>query len=391
MLCSDKSFSKNSQLMIDAEPSGRDNGGWAHSTLLPLSLPSLSVTPLPSLGRFMTLQQAIFSWALMSLLLCGSLALAQEIKVTDSIDEIRIETDSLEATIAKKGYVTGVKAQSLLDKTTQARDLGFGLDIADWIMEPGSDQEYRDQLPTEMVYQFGNEYHGKTAKRSIEGPQICTQAKELSPEIIRGTGFVAVQQSFRYHTAAPGKKSGSTWTQLMVFPQGKRYYLSMHKIDAVNDSEAMFLRIDMPGHIKHLKGDSFSQIFLSYVGKISAREFDANFAPDERFNYQRGVNPLPQRFIRAYQIKQRGEVQRDVWLAGMTLDPSVVSEAWCHQRGYVCMIEEFGGRPIRAGESFSAAFIVGYFDSIEEMEATYDKYRGFTRLQVRDDRWTLQR
>jgi len=339
----------------------------------------------------MTLQHAIYSCTLMSLLLCGSLTLAQEITVTDSNDEIRIETDSLEATIVKKGYVTGVKAQSLLDKATQARDLGFGLDIADWIMEPGSDLEYRNQLPAEMVYEFGNEYHGKTAKRSIEGPQICTQAKELSPEIIRGTDFVAVQQSFRYHTAAPGKKSGSTWTQLMVFPQGKRYFLSMQKIDAVNDSEAMFLRIDMPGHIKHLKGDSFSQIFLSYVGKIPAKEFDANFAPDERFNYQRGVNPLPQRFIRAYQIKQRGEVQRDVWLAGMTLDPAVVSEAWCHQRGYVCMIEEFGGRPIRAGETFSAAFIVGYFDSIEEMEATYDKYRGFTRLQVRDDRWTLQR
>src|SRR5438874_2784089 len=33
------------------------------------------------------------------------------------------------------------------------------------------------------------------------------------------------------------------------------------------------------------------------------------------------------------------------WLAGMTLDPGVVSEAWCHQRGYVCLIEEFGGRP----------------------------------------------
>jgi len=57
------------------------------------------------------------------------------------------------------------------------------------------------------------------------------------------------------------------------------------------------------------------------------------------------------------------------WLAGMTLDPSVVSEAWCHQRGYVCLIEEFGGRPVKAGESFSAAFIVGYFDSIEEMES----------------------
>jgi len=59
------------------------------------------------------------------------------------------------------------------------------------------------------------------------------------------------------------------------------------------------------------------------------------------------------------------------WLAGMTLEPNVVSEAWCHQRGYVCMIEEFGGLPIKPEESFSAAFIVGFFDSVKEMEDTY--------------------
>ena len=79
------------------------------------------------------------------------------------------------------------------------------------------------------------------------------------------------------------------------------------------------------------------------------------------------------------------------WLAGMTLDPSVVHEAWCHQRGYVCMIEEFGGRPIKAGESFSAAFIVGYFDSIEEMHQVYDQYRGFRGLKVTQQGWELTR
>ena len=71
----------------------------------------------------------------------------------------------------------------------------------------------------------------------------------------------------------------------------------------------------------------------------------------------------------------------------MTLDPSVVYEAWCHQRGYVCMIEEFGGRPIRPGQSFRAAFLVGYFDSIEEMRAVYDRYRGTTGLEVTADGW----
>ena len=140
--------------------------------------------------------------------------------------------------------MTGVKAQSFVDRRTGAKDLGFGLDIADWIMEPGSDEAYREQLVSEMVYKFGNEYHGKTPKRSIEGPQICTQAKELKLEIIRGKDFVAIKQTFQYRTAAPGKQTGSKWTQLLVFPAGQRYFLSMQRIDAVNGSDAMFLRID---------------------------------------------------------------------------------------------------------------------------------------------------
>jgi hypothetical protein len=276
-----------------------------------------------------------------------------------------------------------------VDKKTGARDLGFGLDIADWIMEPGSDETYRDQLPAEMVYKFGNEYHGKTPKRSIEGPQICTQAKELQPEIIRGKDFVAVQQSFQYRTAAPGKKTGSKWTQLLVFPVGQRYFISMQKIDAVNGSDAMFLRIDMPGHIKHTSGDSFDEVYLSYQGKIPSKEFQTNFAPDEKFNYTRGRDKVPDRMIRAYHIRTNPQGATGPWLAGMTLDPSIVSEAWCHQRGYVCLIEEFGGRPIKAGESFSAAFVVGFFDSIEEMQQTYDRYKGATGLKVTPDGWKL--
>ena len=73
----------------------------------------------------------------------------------------------------------------------------------------------------------------------------------------------------------------------------------------------------------------------------------------------------------------------------MTLDPKVPSEAWCHQRGYVCMIEEIGGRPVKAGDSFGAAFIVGFFDSIEEMHTVYDEYAGHQGLQVNDKGWKL--
>jgi hypothetical protein len=240
-----------------------------------------------------------------------------------------------------------------------------------------------------MIYKFGNEYHGKTPKRSIEGPQICTQAMELQPQVIKGPDFVAIKQTFNYRTAAPGKKTGSQWTQVIVFPVGKRYFVSMQRIDAVNSSDAMFLRIDMPGHIKHKNGDSFEQVYLSYKGLIPASEFQANFAPDEKFNFRRDRDSTPSRMIRAYQIRDKETAKPGPWLAGMTLDPSIVSEAWCHQRGYVCLIEEFGERPVKAGGSFSAAFIVGFFDSIDEMNSVYDQNKGFTGLEATPAAWKL--
>jgi hypothetical protein len=310
--------------------------------------------------------------------------------VVEDGQAIHIKTPQIHATIRKKGYVTGIAAQSFVDVKTGFRDAGYGLDIVDWIMEPGSDEAYRDKLPAEMVYTFGNSYHGKTPKRSIEGPQICTQAKVLSPVVIRGKDFVAVKQSFRYKTAAPGKKSGSTWSQTIVFPAGKRYVISSDRIDAVNDSPAMFLRIDMPGHIKHKQGDTFSEVFLSYHGRIPSDEFLRDFAPDERFNYRRDqVSRLPDRMIRGYRLRDAATGKQGPWLLGMTLEPSVVSEAWCHQRGYVCMIEEFGERPIKAGENFSAAFIVGFFDSIEEAQKVYDQHKGATEVTADQTGWRL--
>ncbi len=316
---------------------------------------------------------------------------AADVIIRDTSDLLTIETPELEASINKHGYVTGIYRQTFLDKQTGFRDAGFGLDIVDWIMEPGSDEAYRDQLNPELVYKFGNTYHGKTPKRSIEGPQICTQAKEMQPVVLRGKDFIAVRQQFRYRTAAPGKQTGSLWTQWIVFPEGKRYFVSMDRIDAVNSSDAMFLRLDMPGHIRHKGGDSFEKVYLSYHGEIPAGEFGTDFAPDEKFQYSRTADGVPERMIRAYKLRDPETGKPGPWLAGMTLDPAIVHEAWCHQRGYVCMIEEFGGRPVKAGESFSAAFIVGYFDSIEEMHRVYDEHKGHTGLEVTPDGWRLTR
>ncbi len=203
--------------------------------------------------------------------------------------------------------------------------------------------------------------------------------------------FIAIRQDYTYRLAAPGKVAGSKWEQTIVFPAGERYFLSADRITSANASDALFLRIDMPGHIRHTDGDTFSEVYLSYHGTIEAGEFVRDFAPDAKYLYLRDPAAIPKRFIRAYHLRDPKSGKGGPWLAGMTLDPSVVSEAWCHQRGYVCLIEEIGGRPIKAGETFGAAYVVGYFDSIAEMERVYDRYSGHAGLAIDDQGWRLVR
>ncbi len=310
-------------------------------------------------------------------------------QIEESDERITLRGEALEACIRKKGYVSGIEGGTFLDQQTGVRDHSFGLDIQDWIMEPGSDAAYRDQLPGDLRYDFNNLVHGRRAKRSIEGPQICTQAKELTPRVIEGADFVAIEQSWEYRLAAPGKQVGSAWQQTLVFPARKRYFLSSDRILSRNSGAAIFFRQDMPGHIKHHRGDTFSEIYLSYRGRIPASEFFTNFPPDEKFNYRRDRDGVPQRMIRAVHLRDPQTGAAGPWLAGMTLNPADTSEAWCHQRGYVCMIHEVGERPIKAGESFGAAYVVGYFDSIAEMEKVYDEYHGASAIEVTTNGWWL--
>lgn len=314
---------------------------------------------------------------------------AAPFEVTEDAHRIRVVGPALEAAIRKEGYVSGVEGGSLQDRKTGSRDLGFGLDIVDWLMEPGSDEAYRDTLPGDLPYAFNNLVHGRRPKRSVEGPQVCTKAGRLAPRVIQGRDFVAIKQEFTYQLAAPGKSRGSRWEQTIVFPEGERYFVSADRVTTVNASDALFLRLDMPGHIKHRDGDSFSEVYLSYHGIIEAGEFVRDFAPDAKYLYIREPGKVPKRFIRAYHLRDPKTRKDGPWLAGMTLDPSAVSEAWCHQRGYVCLIEEVGGRPIRVGESFGAAYIVGFFDSIAEMERVYDRYAGHDAVEADDRGWRL--
>ncbi len=199
----------------------------------------------------------------------------------------------------------------------------------------------------------------------------------------KGLDFVAVRQWHTWDVACPPYQAGSKWEQTLLFPDGKRWFLGWDRFACADDAERVMMRIDMPGHIKHRGGDVFKQVYLSYHGAIPQYAFHQNFAPDTHYLYQRNDRHVPKRFIRAYQL------ENGVWLAGMALDPAAVFEAWCHQRDYVCFIEEFGGQNVKAGEWIGAVHLVGYFDSIAEMEHTYDAYRSAAGMQINSQGWSL--
>ncbi len=290
---------------------------------------------------------------------------------------IAIQTDRLKAEVWPTGYVSGVKANTFVDKATGARDRSFGLDIVDFLLGPGAE----GGLP----YRFGDKVHGDIPKHYLELPQICTQAKDIPSEFVVGPDFVAVRQHWRWTKAAPGYAPGSRWAQTLVFPMGRRYFFSTDCVVSANDYKEVFLRTDLPGHLKHDRGDTFDQVYLSYEGRVPASEFFEDFPPDAKHFYQRGTHERPQRMIRAR--KNRGEGKP--WLAGMTLDPAIVSEAWCHQRGYICFIQEIGRLDLRRGDRFAAAYIIGYFDTIEAMREEYDRYRGYNSVAASENCWLL--
>jgi len=340
-------------------------------------------------------------------------------RVSEEDRAIKIETDKLEAVIPKKEprhWMTGIEKGSFLDKTTGFREVGDGLMVVDWLMEAGSDEAYGDQLQAPDGHGVGryswytNEAdparragvliaHGSShRKRIVEGPQLCHRMKPVQPGVIQGEDFIAVTTTYRYEYAAPGRNVGSRWTQLIVFPKGERFFLLMDRIDSANDSEEMFLRNDTPGCIRHERGDTFSEIYLSYLSgprglRIPSSEFFTPFPPDLKFGYRRDTHRTPEHFIRAYHLKDKNTGEDGPWLAGLTLEPSVVYEAWCSQRvgGIIVMIEEIHGKPVRAGETFSAAHLVGYFDTVEEMLNVYDRYKGHTALSADASGWRLVR
>jgi hypothetical protein len=353
----------------------------------------------------------------LGLVLAAGPARADWAKVTEDDRAIKIETDQLEAVIPKRDprqWMTGIEKGSFLDKATGFREVGDGLMVVDWLLEAGSDAAWPDTVfaadgrglsryrwyendTDPAAREYARLAHGTShRKRVVEGPQLCHRMKPVKPEVIRGKDFVAVKTTYTFEYAAPGRKPGSRWTQLVVFPKGERFFLLMDKIDSVNDADELFLRNDTPGCIRHEKGDTFSEVYLSYLGgpkgvRIPASEFFTPFPPDLKYGYRRDTHKTPASFIRAYHLRDKKSGKDGPWLAGLTLDPGVVYEAWCSQRpgGIIVMIEEVHGKPTKAGESFSAAHVVGYFDTVDEMHKVYDKYKGHTSLAADASGWRL--
>jgi hypothetical protein len=109
--------------------------------------------------------------------------------------QINVETGHYRASITTAGYVTGVAAGSFVDTKTGARDLGFGLSIVDFLLEPADPR--RAIAAGQYTFGSGDKVHGNIPKRYVEGPQICTQARRLTPRVYRGDGFAAIRT--RYH------------------------------------------------------------------------------------------------------------------------------------------------------------------------------------------------
>ena len=253
------------------------------------------------------------------------------LRVTETDDEVRIETDALSAVVRKQGYVSGIAAGSLLDKKTGAHDLGFGLHVMDFLLAPGwrDDGYERDRQaprrPAQALRRRAADLHAGQAvarggDRAATASSPCAAALHLHPARRRLQG--------RLHLGADPRLPA----RCALRPR------RAERITSANDVDDLFYRLDMPGHIRHgrkdarggqggkagqggepvppdlpeLSGEGSGGRKEGKEGKeggsgegtstgtfIPASEFDEDFAPDAKFLYRRNDAAVPQRMIRA--------------------------------------------------------------------------------------------
>ncbi|MFC2087734.1 hypothetical protein ACFLSA_06205 [Bacteroidota bacterium] len=298
------------------------------------------------------------------------------VKATEIDVGVRIETDMFVAEVVPKGdYRTGVK-HGFLDKKTGIRNPG-ALNITDYptLLPPTNTWE-----PWPEEGQDPNIAGTRKLVKTIEGPQLCVSGRmekeyTIEYEIFEEKSYVLVHQWFTF-TKNNTEEPGCLWDEWLLFPSGKRYFFAFNKLTSKHEYYKLALLGDWPGHIS---GDDYENVYLSYHGIIPREKFAKGFPKDVKYFYQREYDGIPERMIRAYQVTQNGKP--GPWLGGLTLDPSMMLQAECHARkdkedkGYVCLRGMLGGVSVKPGESFTTVNIVGFFDSIDEMNQVYDKYR----------------
>ena len=157
----------------------------------------------------------------------------------------------------------GIEKGSFVDKKTGFHEIGDGLMVIDWLMEAGSDEgwgedgfDHRTGIAAAGGGSGGGEAgtdrylwhdaswvtepqqregarlaHGTShRKRAVEGPQLCHRMPPVQPTVSHGPDHLCIETSFAYEYAAPGRSTGSRWTQRIVFPRGKRYFILMYAL-----------------------------------------------------------------------------------------------------------------------------------------------------------------
>ncbi len=203
--------------------------------------------------------------------------------VKSNEERIQIANRDLEFSIRRSGYVSGVMGGSFVDRATGSRDLGFGLDIVDWIMEPGSDEAYRDQLPGD----FSLHDVQQPGPRQALAPDLKARRSARRP--------VELPPSRDLRQGLPGGHSRISPIRLAAARQGGR--LSMGADDRLPGRQALLPPSDRVtgrqrrrGHrssgstcpvISNIRqGDTFSEVYPQLSRQRSPpREFLADFAP----------------------------------------------------------------------------------------------------------------
>ena len=248
--------------------------------------------------------------------------------------------------------------------------LGFGLHIMDFLMAPG----WRDD-----GYERDPKVHGNLPKHYVEGPQICTQAKELPVEIIRGEGLRRGAAPLHVHTsparatrpARPGSRRSSSSPACATCspPSGSPASTTWTTCSTASTCPATSSTTRQRRHLRA----GLPQLPRQAASPPAA--FTEDFGPDEKFLYQRKDGQVPERMIRAYQVKLDGKPgpvagRHDARPGGGRPRRGATSAATSR------FIEELHRRHVKAGETFGAAYVVGWFDDVPQMQQTYDRYKG---------------